>query len=108
MQSFEWDENKARLNRRKHGVDFDEAVRVFLDQYAVSEQERFVDGEARWQTIGRLDGGPVLLIAHTVTEDEGDGEVIRLVSARRATPLERRHYEKNCAKESGRGPKDAR
>lgn len=101
MQSFEWDENKDRLNRKKHGIDFAEAVRIFLDEYAVSEAERFVDGEARWQTIGQLDEGPILLVAHTVTADE-QGEVIRLISARPVTPRERRLYGNNRAKDPGR------
>jgi uncharacterized protein (DUF4415 family) len=49
---FEWDETKNRQNRRKHGVDFAAAALVFDDPNHRSEQDRFVNGEERWQTIG--------------------------------------------------------
>ena len=49
---FEWDEAKNRQNRRKHGVDFEVAALVFGDPNHRSEQDRFVNGEERWQTIG--------------------------------------------------------
>jgi uncharacterized DUF497 family protein len=54
VQEFEWDEVKARINRKKHGIDFEEAVKVFLDEFALTEIDRFIEGEARWQTIGML------------------------------------------------------
>ena len=59
-------------------------------------QDRIEDGEERWQTIGVVYGVTVLLVAHTVTEgndDRGPVETIRIISARRATPRERKHYE---------------
>jgi hypothetical protein len=95
MIRFEWDEAKAASNRRKHGIDFDDAVEVFYDPHAVSEQDRVVDGEARWQTIGMAGGVIILHVAHTVDERNLD-EVIRIISARRATRKERRRYEQNC------------
>lgn len=52
--------------------------------------------EERWQTLGVVHGVTVLLVAHTITEDDGEGEpveVIRIISARRATPRERKRYE---------------
>jgi uncharacterized protein (DUF4415 family)/uncharacterized DUF497 family protein len=49
---FEWDEAKNRQNRRKHAVDFEVAALVFDDPNQRSEQDRFVNGEERWQTIG--------------------------------------------------------
>lgn len=94
MVLFEWDEAKARSNRRKHGIGFDEAAKIFQDEFAVSEIDNFVEGEARWQTIGRLGETRILLVAHTVVED-GHGEIIRIISARPATPHERRRYEQN-------------
>lgn len=51
-RKFEWDENKNRANQSKHGVDFDTASYVFDDPNFLSEQDRVVDGEERWQTIG--------------------------------------------------------
>jgi uncharacterized protein len=86
---FTWDERKNRVNRRKHRVSFETAILVFDDPFHVSTQDREVDGEARWQTIGMVPGSQVLMTAHTVEEDE---KVIRILSARKATPRERRTY----------------
>ena len=85
---FIWDARKNRLNRRKHRVSFETAVLVFEDPNHVSAQDREVEGEARWQTIGMVNGR-VLLVAHTVDEENG---LIRIVSARKATRPERRVY----------------
>jgi uncharacterized protein len=63
---------------------------VFDDPYAITEQDREVDGELRWQTIGTIDGVQVILVAHTISEDD---ELIEIISARKATPHERRKYE---------------
>jgi len=57
------------------------------------EQDRIENGEERWQTIGVVDGIVMLLVAHTVREQD-DIEVIRIISARRADRKERRRYEK--------------
>ncbi len=93
--SFEWDENKNRANRRKHGISFELAVRVFADESAIVRQDRSLDGEERWQAIGSADGGfLVLLVAHTMAE-AGHDLLIRIISARKATPKERRLYEEN-------------
>jgi uncharacterized DUF497 family protein len=96
VPEFEWDEDKARRNRRKHGVGFEDAVRVFDDPYALVEQDRVESGEPRWQTIGLVGGVVLLLVAHTVREEVG-GEVIRIVSARRANKKERNRYAENLA-----------
>jgi uncharacterized DUF497 family protein len=90
---FEWDPTKAASNLRKHGVSFPTAARVFSDPYALVEQDRIENGEERWQTIGVVDGIVMLLVAHTVREQD-DVEVIRIISARRADRKERRRYEK--------------
>ncbi len=100
MMQFEWDEAKARSNRRKHGISFEEATEVFLDPYALAVQDRMEDGESRWQTVGLVEGVVVLLVAHTV-KDEGEEEIIRIISARRATREERTRYEQNREKEIG-------
>ena len=68
------------------------AVRVFTDPYALVEQDRIENGEERWQTIGVVEGVLMLMVAHTVRE-QGDIEVIRIISARRANRMERRRYE---------------
>ena len=93
---FAWDEQKNRRNWLKHKVRFDVAMRVFDDPWTVSILDRIVEGEARWQTIGmvpRTTGGFVLLlVAYTTVEGEGK-EVIRIISARKATVRERGIYE---------------
>jgi uncharacterized DUF497 family protein len=95
MILFEWDEAKAKTNRRKHGIDFDDAMEVFYDPKALIEQDRVVDGEVRWQSIGMVGDVVVLQVSHTVDE-QGRDEVIRIISARRATRRERKRYEQNC------------
>jgi len=91
---FEWDEEKNRSNLRKHGIGFVTATGVFEDPGCVMEQDREIDGEQRWQTIGRIGAVMVLLVAHTVVDDDED-VVFRIISARRATARERRRYEAN-------------
>lgn len=94
---FEWDPVKAANNLRKHGVSFDVAVRVFADPFALTWFDRIEGGEQRWQTIGTVGAGLLLvLVAHTAGEDEEWGQtidVIRIISARRADGKERRRYE---------------
>lgn len=89
---FEWDAGKNERNLRKHGISFELASQVFSDPLHVSVQDRVVGGEARWQTLGRVRGHLLLLVAHLIT-DENDNEVIRIISAREAEPKERRRYE---------------
>jgi uncharacterized protein len=73
-------------------VSFETAVRVFSDPFALVEQDRIENGEERWRTIGVVEGVVMLMVAHTVGEQD-DIEVIRIVSARRANRRERRRYE---------------
>lgn len=89
---LEWDDTKNLSNRRKHGISFEVATRVFRDPLHISVQDRSVDGEERWQTIGLVERVALLLVAHTFRESEGE-EIIRIFSARRATAQERRRYE---------------
>jgi uncharacterized DUF497 family protein len=94
MILFEWDAEKAKSNRRKHGIAFDDAMQVFDDPFAVAAPERIEHGELRWQTIGIVAGVVIVLVAHTVRE-EGMDEIIRIISARRATRKERARYEQS-------------
>ena len=89
---FVWDKAKERINLAKHGFDFATAVFVFDDPCRITEQDREVDGEERWQTIGMIDGLRVLLAAHTFFEDH---ELVEIIAARKATRHERRKYEKS-------------
>jgi hypothetical protein len=91
--------SKNLANQRKHGVSFRQASQVFRDPDRVVVADRVVDGELRWQTVGFVSAAPggllLLLVAHTVREELQSGdwtEVIRIISARKATPQERRYY----------------
>ncbi len=86
-----WNENKNRSNRIKHGVSFELTREVFEDQLALSKPDRVTGGEQRWHTLGMVEG-ILLLVSHTVYEYEGE-EIIRIISARKATAHERRRYE---------------
>ena len=68
---FEWDENKAKSNRVKHGIRFEDAVLLFDDPQHLSQQERIENGEYRWQTIGLVYGIVVILVAHTIRFESG-------------------------------------
>lgn len=92
---FCWDPVKAEANWRDHQVRFEIAARVFADPFAFVAQDRIENGETRWQTLGVVEGFLMLLVAHTVSEDDGGTEVIRIISARRADRKERRRYEQS-------------
>ena len=94
---FEWDAAKAEINRHKHRVSFETATHVFTDPFALMEQDRIENGEHRWQALGLAEGYLLLLVAHTVWDDEDGIEVIRIISARRADAKERKRYEQNCS-----------
>lgn len=90
---LEWNENKNRSNRAKHGISFDTAIGVFADPNSIMQPDLDFNGEQRWQTVGRVgDGVLIVLVAHTLVGD-GDDVLIRVISARKATPRERRSYE---------------
>ncbi|EJH3080253.1 BrnT family toxin [Salmonella enterica] len=89
---FEWDEVKATSNYRKHGIRFEEAARVFDDPFHLSIQDRYENGEYRWQSIGMVRGCMMVVVAHTTRFEDGT-EIIRLISARRAERRELRRYE---------------
>jgi uncharacterized DUF497 family protein len=90
---FEWDRDKAESNYRKHGVLFESAAQVFADPHCLMVQDREVDGEERWQTVGMADAALLLFVAHTVEDDQDEDLSIRIISARKVTPEERRQYE---------------
>jgi len=89
---FTWDDAKSRANKAKHGVSFELARRVFDDPNHLSIQDRHEGGEERWQTLGLVGHVAILLVAHTYEEDDGE-EVVRIISARKATKAERRRYD---------------
>ena len=87
---FEWDESKNRGNHRKHGVWFDEAQTIFFDEHAV---EFYDDVHSEWEDRFLLLGVStklrVLLVCHCL---RGEGSVIRIISARKATKNELGQY----------------
>lgn len=86
---FEWDSRKAKSNLRKHKVSFEEAATVFSDILSFTfEDEAHSDVERRYATLGMSYRGRILVVAHTM-----HGENVRIISAREATPRERRWYE---------------
>jgi hypothetical protein len=85
---YEWDPKKAELNRRKHGVDFADAVLALEDEQGLTISDPFSDEEERFISIGADPTGSLLVVVYTWR-----GDRIRLISARRATSRERRHYE---------------
>ncbi len=87
-----WDENKNRINLVKHQISFTTAQLVFDDPLHVSRLERIEGGEERWQTLGMVGGIVVVLVAHTLVEQEDD-DLVRIISARKATRKERQRYE---------------
>jgi uncharacterized protein len=89
---FEWDESKNLANQEKHGLSFETASEVFRDPLHVSKLDQVVDYEERWLTTGVISNLVLVVVAHTYLDDEGE-EIVRIVSARRASNTERRGYE---------------
>lgn len=87
---YEWDEEKAVANLRKHCVDFADAALVLEDELASTMRDLYSEREERFVTLGRDPGGRLLVVVYTWR-----GERARLISAREATSKERRDYEKN-------------
>jgi uncharacterized DUF497 family protein len=92
--SFEWDPTKARQNIRKHTISFERAATVFRDpnQISIYNQEHSND-EDRWITLGLSQDGTLLVVVHTFSQTSQSNAGIRIISARRATRAEVRHYE---------------
>ena len=91
---YEWDENKNKSNLEKHGLSFETASLVFDDPNALSIPDRIENGEERWQTIGMIENIVIVMVAHTIKlETDTQEEIIRIISARKATRVERQEYE---------------
>lgn len=86
---FSWDPEKERRNQRRHSTTFQEATTVFGDPLAVTvgDLDHSV-GEARFITVGQASSGQLLVVCHIE-----QGNIIRIISARRATAHERKDYE---------------
>jgi uncharacterized protein len=84
---YEWDKAKAESNRDKHGISFADAVAVFEDEQALTMEDDDPD-EERFITLGRDVLDRILVVVYTYR-----GELIRIISARKASSRERKHYE---------------
>jgi uncharacterized protein len=91
MVRFDWDAHKNENNIAKHGIDFETARLVFDDPLCITFVDRVRGGEERWHAIGAIEDILILVVVHTYREEQAD-EVIRIISARRATSHERRLY----------------
>ena len=87
---FDWDPSKARANSKKHRVTFEEARTVFFDEFAVQFfDEDHSSDEDRFLLLGLSSDAKLLLVCHCEREQ---GDVIRIISARKATKRESAHY----------------
>ncbi|MDF0552466.1 BrnT family toxin [Kamptonema sp. UHCC 0994] len=87
--NFDWDNDKARTNQSKHGIDFDEAATIFDDPFLITIYDEIHSlEEDRYLTIGYSNKERLLVVAYTYR-----GDTIRIISARIPTKHERRSYE---------------
>jgi uncharacterized DUF497 family protein len=84
---FEWDERKRRSNLRKHGLDFRDCAALFTGPVVTVLDDRYDYGEARYHTLGLLDGR-VVSVVHT----EDDSGLTRIISLRKADKDEQTYY----------------
>ncbi len=93
---FEWDPAKEKLNRQKHGISFEQAAYVFADPWALNryDDEHSVD-EERWILLGKSINEVILTVVHTFKDDRGT-EMVRIISARKATKREQQTYQQRC------------
>lgn len=87
---FGWDRRKARVNKRKHGITFEEASTIFGDILSITiEDPAHSIAEQRFITIGTSVNNRLIVVVHTERND-----IIRIISARKTTGNERKEYEK--------------
>jgi len=86
---IKWDPLKAEINFRKHNIRFSDAESVLFDPRALTIEDQIVNREQRFLSIGFDALGRIFVIVYTY-----NGDKIRLISARKATPKERKYYEK--------------
>ena len=88
---FDWDENKNEINRRKHGITFEEACEVFYDDNAVLfDDPELSVGEERFLIIGMTGSSKICIVSHCYRDNDN---IIRIISAREAVRSERKIYE---------------
>ena len=90
MIKFEWDLQKAKSNKKKHGVAFEEAQSVFYDDLAIQFEDQEAMGEQRFIMLGRSNQSRTLVVVHC--ERGENKEILRIISARKATKSEQKFY----------------
>ncbi len=91
---FEWDENKNRENKKRHEISFEEAGEVFDDPFHISIMDkRFDYFEERWITVGSTKSKRIIVIGHLYYLKEDGEEIIKIITARKATKKEKEQYE---------------
>jgi uncharacterized DUF497 family protein len=91
---IEWSQEKNQINYAKHRVSFETASKIFDDPLTRYIFDRVAEGEERWHALGAVKEMLLLVVVHTY-RDEGDKEIIRIISARPASSHERRSYEQD-------------
>ena len=86
---FRWNPRKAGSNLKDHDIDFADAIGIFEDIYALTLREEAHPTESRYVTTGQDFLGRMVTVAYTFRDDD-----CRIISARKATPVERKEYEK--------------
>lgn len=91
---FEWNPKKEAINIQKHGITFGQASSVFTDPYALNkyDEEHSAD-EDRWLLLGKSINEVILVVVHTF-KDQNDIELVRIISARKATKNESEAYQR--------------
>ena len=89
---IEWDEQKNLTNFAKHKISFELARLVFGDPLHLVKFDRVVDGEERWHAMGKVMDRHILVVVHTYKNRKNE-EILRIISARRASSHERKQYE---------------
>lgn len=90
---FLWDANKSAANLKKHKISFELARTVFDDPLHLSVIDKKIAHEERWVTIGKSLEESILVVVHLYFDDSQGAEMIRIISARKATRKEKKQYE---------------
>ncbi|MCK5520061.1 MAG: BrnT family toxin [Candidatus Marinimicrobia bacterium] len=89
---YEWDEQKAKINLKKHKISFENAKEIFCDSFhlSIEDPDNSLE-EDRWITIGSYTGEIIITVSHIFRDIKGE-DIIRIISARKATSREKRNY----------------
>jgi uncharacterized DUF497 family protein len=91
--NFEWDPEKAKLNKIKHKISFENSATIFKDPRAITLYDSDHSGkEERWITLGLSSNGILLVVNHTYEQIDSNTVIIRIISSRKATKHEQKQY----------------